>query len=218
MPRIKVCCIESEYEAALAVRSGAAAIGLVSAMPSGPGPIREDRIAAIASAVRGRVSTFLLTSLVDPEAIVAQHARCGTDTIQLVDRMSAGSRAFVKQRLPDVSLVQVVHVVGEESLEEAKEAERFADAVLLDSGRPTDAVKVLGGTGKVHDWTISRSIVDRATVPVWLAGGLRPDNVAAAVESVSPSGVDVCSGLRTQGRLDAEKLKAFVEVVGASGD
>ena len=191
------------------MRHGASALGLVSAMPSGPGVIPEERIAELAARVPPGVSTFLLTSLTDPEAIVAQQRRCGCDTLQLCDRLSATVRGAVREELPAVRLVQVVHVDGPAALEEAAAAEEGSDALLLDSGRPGAERRELGGTGRTHDWELSRRIREAAGVPVFLAGGLRPENVGEAVRRVRPFGVDVCSGLRTDGALDEDRLRAF---------
>jgi len=206
---LKVCCIQDEAEARLAIRHGASAIGLVAAMPSGPGPISEERIGAIARAVRGEVQTFLLTALVDAHEIAEQHARCGTSAIQLVDHVAAGERALLHALLPGVKLVQVVHVSGGESLDEARAAAEQADELLLDSGNRGAPTKELGGTGRVHDWELSKRIVAASPIPVWLAGGLRASNVADAVARVRPHGVDLCTGVRTDGVLSAEKIGAF---------
>lgn len=214
MTRVKICCIASVDEAALAVRYGAQAVGLVSEMPSGPGVIDESLIATIAAAVEPPTETFLLTSLTDPDAIVAQHGRCGTTTIQLVDRLAGGALAEIRAILPGVKLVQVVHVAGEESVAEAQKIAPVVDAILLDSGKPDAAKRTLGGTGDTHDWTVSRRIVEACPVPVWLAGGLNPDNVAAAVAAVEPFGVDLCSGVRSGERLNEEKLGRFMKAVG----
>jgi phosphoribosylanthranilate isomerase len=208
-PRVKVCCIGSVEEARLAVECGASAVGLVSEMPSGPGVIDEELIAEIAARVPPPVATFLLTCKQDAAAIVAQQRRCRTNTLQLCDRVPADTYGELRRELPGVSLVQVVHVAGEESFAEALEAARHADALLLDSGNQSLAVKELGGTGRTHDWRVSRRIVEASPVPVFLAGGLRPENVADAVSTVRPFGLDVCSGVRAGGRLDAEKLKRF---------
>jgi len=213
MARLKVCCIQDEHEADLAIEHGAAAIGLVAAMPSGPGPIAEEQIALVARAVGSRAETFLLTALVDAAAIAEQHARCGTSTIQLVDHVAARERAMLRALLPGVALVQVVHVAGHDALDEARAAAEHADALLLDSGNHGATTKELGGTGRVHDWGVSRRIVEHARVPVWLAGGLRPDNVADAVARVRPYGVDLCTGVRTAGRLDRAKLAAFARAL-----
>ena len=211
--RIKICCIASVAEARAAIAAGADAVGLVSHMPSGPGVIAEELIAEIATAVRGAASTFLLTSLQDPRQIVAQHRRCPTTTLQLVDDLPDGAHAHLRQALPDVTLVQVIHVVDEVSVLEAAAVAPHVDALLLDSGNPSLRVKELGGTGRTHDWDLSAQIVATVGVPVFLAGGLNPANVAQAIARVRPFGVDLCSGVRTGGRLDPAKLARFVTAV-----
>ena len=210
---VKICCIADLQEARLAVSAGASAIGLVSAMPSGPGPISEELIAEIAARVPAPTETFLLTSLRDAEAIAEQHRRCGTTALQLVDHVPEPELKRLRKLVPGVRLVQVIHVVGPESVDEAAAAAALVDTLLLDSGNPRLAVKELGGTGRVHDWTHSRRICETADVPVLLAGGLNPGNVRAAMERVRPAGLDVCSGLRSDGRLDAGKLRDFFRAI-----
>ncbi len=206
---VKVCCIQDLDEARLAISAGASAIGLVSAMPSGPGPIDDRQIARIASAVPAPTETFLLTALVDAEAIAEQHRCCGTTAVQLVDQVAETELQLLRKLLPTTRLVQVIHVVGPGSVDEARAAAALVDTLLLDSGNPRLAVKELGGTGRVHDWEQSRRIRDSVGVPVLLAGGLHPGNARAAMEQVGPAGLDVCSGLRLNGRLDAGKLQDF---------
>jgi phosphoribosylanthranilate isomerase len=210
---VKVCCIADLDEARLAVAAGASALGLVSAMPSGPGPIGEDDITRIAAAVQRPIETFLLTALVDAEEIAAQQRRCGTSAVQLVDAVAEPELRLLRRLLPDTRLVQVIHVTGAESVDEARAAAPLVDALLLDSGNPRLAIKELGGTGRVHDWTTSRRIVDSVGVPVLLAGGLHPGNAREAFERVRPAGLDVCSGLRLNGRLDAGKLRGFFDAL-----
>lgn len=212
-PKVKICCMGSVAEAQLAVRLGADALGLVSAMPSGPGPITDELIAEIAATVPPPIATFLLTCLQDVRAIVAQQRRCGATTLQLVDRLEHGSHAELRTALPGVRIVQVIHVTDEDSIREALEVAPRVHALLLDSGNQSLAVKELGGTGRVHDWTLSRRIRDAAPVPVFLAGGLSAGNVGDAIRAVRPFGVDLCSGVRTGGHLDETKLRAFVEAV-----
>ncbi len=211
---VKVCCIADLGEARLAVSAGAAAIGLVSEMPSGPGVIADELIAEIAAAIPRPTETFLLTAQRDADTIVDQHRRCGTTALQLVDHVPAGELLRLRAQLPGVRLVQVVHVSGEESVEEARSIARLVDTLLLDSGNPQLPVKELGGTGRVHDWSYSRRIRETAGVPVLLAGGLHPGNARAAIEIVAPAGLDVCNGLRTGGKLDAGKLAAFIAAIG----
>lgn len=215
-PRVKVCCIVSVAEAGLAIRHGASALGLVSAMPSGPGVISDEEIGEIARAVPPGVATFLLTSQTDPDAIVAQQREARVNTLQLVDRMAPEALAALRERLPGIGLVQVVHVLGEQSLDEARGYAPLVDAILLDSGNPGLGVKELGGTGRTHDWDVSRAIVQAVPVPVYLAGGLTPDNVAEAVGAVRPFGLDLCSGLRSGGQLDEAKLRRFMDEVRAA--
>jgi phosphoribosylanthranilate isomerase len=215
-PRVKICCIMSAQEAALAIAAGASALGLVSHMPSGPGVITEAAIARIVPTVPAGIDTFLLTSLHDPEQIVAQHARCGTTTLQLVDHVPIEVHRHLRAGLPAVRLVQVIHVVDDESVEYATACAPGVDALLLDSGNPSLAVKELGGTGRTHDWAVSRRIRDAVPVPVYLAGGLTPLNVHEAVHTVQPYGLDLCSGVRTNGQLDARKLDAFMTAVRTS--
>ncbi len=212
-PRVKICCISSLAEAELAMRYGASALGLVSAMPSGPGVIEEDLIAEIVARVPPPVATFLLTSLQDTDAIIEQQRRLRANTIQLVDRLERGSYADLRRALPGIRLVQVIHVNGEESVAEAVVVASHVDAILLDSGNQNLAVKELGGTGRTHDWTLSRKIREAAGVPIFLAGGLKPENVGEAIRAVEPFGLDLCSGVRTDGKLDEARLARFFESV-----
>lgn len=210
-PKVKICCISSLEEAQMAINHGAAALGLVGNMPSGPGVISDGLIAEIASQTPPHIATFLLTSETDAQAIIQHHSKVLTNTVQIVDALKSGTYAEIKTALPDVKLVQVIHVIGEESLEEALEIAPMVDYILLDSGNPNLAVKELGGTGRTHNWEISRRIVESVPIPVFLAGGLRPDNVRAAIEAVQPYGLDLCSGVRTDGKLDPYKLEKFIE-------
>jgi phosphoribosylanthranilate isomerase len=216
-PRLKVCCILSHEEAALAVCAGASALGLVSAMPSGPGVIEEEMIADIVRSVPPPVATFLLTSRQSVVEIVAQYKRVRTSTIQVVDTLTQGTYAELRDQLPGIKIVQVIHVSGPESVDEAAALCGEVDAILLDSGRPNQAVKELGGTGRRHDWSVSRRIREAVSIPIFLAGGLRSDNVREAIREVGPFGIDVCSGVRTNGRLDPRKLEDFVRELRGDG-
>jgi phosphoribosylanthranilate isomerase len=209
-PRIKICCIASVDEAKLAIDAGASALGLVSRMPSGPGVIDEATIAQIADSVPPPIATFLLTCEQEAAAIVAQQRRCRTNTIQICDRLERGTYRELRDALPGISIVQVVHVTGEESIDEARRAAEEVDAILLDSGNQSLAVKELGGTGRTHDWKISARIREAIGVPLFLAGGLNASNVAEAIRIVQPFGLDLCSSVRTNGALDDAKLRAFV--------
>ena len=211
--RIKICCIASVEEAWTAVGHGASAVGLVSEMPSGPGVIPEPLIAEIAASLPPAVGSFLLTSRQDAAAIIAQQRRCRVNSVQICDRLQSGTYQDLRDALPGISIVQVVHVRDEGALGEALRVAPHVDGILLDSGTTRSATKELGGTGRTHDWAVSREIRDRVGVPVFLAGGLNSENVAAAIRQVQPFGVDVCSGVRTDRRLDPAKLGAIFEAV-----
>jgi phosphoribosylanthranilate isomerase len=211
--RVKICCIASVEEAKLAISYGASAIGLVSAMPSGPGPIPEDLIATIAARIPPGVSSFLLTCKQDAAGISRQHYKTKTNTMQIVDEFPLDEYDELRNALSGIKLVQVIHVIDESSVDLALRVSDHVDAVLLDSGNPALATKELGGTGRVHDWSISRTIRKNLKIPVYLAGGLKPDNVAEAIETVGPFAVDVCSGVRTDGKLDEKKLSGFFRAV-----
>jgi len=197
----------------MAIEHGASAVGLVSEMPSGPGPIPESLIAEIAATIPPGISSFLLTCKQDAASIVDQQRRLRVNTIQICDRLPEGEHLALREALPGVSLVQVVHVTGPESVDEAIAVAPHVDAVLLDSGNQALPIKELGGTGRTHDWSLSRKIREAIDVPLFLAGGLKPQNVAAAIREVQPFGIDVCSGLRTDGALDRHKLAEFFAAI-----
>jgi len=212
---VKVCCIKTPGEAELAISAGASALGLVSSMPSGPGVISDDQVALIARTVPPPISTFLLTSLTDENAIIRQHAHCRTSTIQLCDYLELHAFEALRRRLPGIRLVQVIHVLSEEDITRAVRVAPYVDAILTDSGNPKLGVKLLGGTGCVHNWSLTRRIREAVDIPLFLAGGLSAENVGAAIAEVGPFGLDLCSRVRTDDRLDPEKLHAFFSALRA---
>ena len=213
-PRVKICCIANEAEAELAISFGASALGLVGQMPSGPGPMSDDEIFRIARTVPPPIATFLLTSEQTPQGIIEHHRRTRTNTIQIVDELEGRDYETIRTQLPTISLVQVIHVTGEESVDEAGELAEYVDAILVDSGNPRLTVKELGGTGRRHDWRLSRRIVETCGKPVFLAGGLNAKNVREAIETVQPFGLDVCTGVREGGVLDLARLGDFFAALG----
>ncbi len=212
-PRVKICCISSINEAKMAIDYGAAAVGLVGHMPSGPGVIGDDLIHDIAKFVPPPIATFLLTSETKPLEIINHYKRVHTTTIQIVDALEKREYELLRTQLPQTKLVQVIHVLDERSIQEAIEVATFVDAILLDSGNPNLSIKELGGTGRTHNWELSRKIRESISIPVFLAGGLNKDNIKEAIETVRPFGIDLCSGVRTNGRLDEQKLNDFFEAL-----
>jgi phosphoribosylanthranilate isomerase len=214
--RIKICCISSVREARMAMDAGADALGFVAAMPSGPGVVSDATIRAVTADVPPPVATFLLTSRASGTDIADHVRHCGTNTVQIVDHIDPGELAVLAVSLPMVRRVQVIHVEGPGALDLIPRYEPYVHAFLLDSGKPGGTMRELGGTGRTHDWAVSAEFVKRTEKPVFLAGGLNPSNVAEAIATVRPFGVDLCSGVRTNGHLDQAKLDAFMAAVRAA--
>lgn len=212
-PRVKICCISSIDEAKTAIEYGASALGLVGPMPSGPGVIGDDLIFKIARSVPPPIATFLLTSETEPEEIIKHYKKVYTSTIQIVDELARRQYEVLRRELPQVKLVQVIHVIDDNSVKEAIEISQFVDALLVDSGNPNLSIKELGGTGRTHNWELSREIRESIQIPLFLAGGLNKDNVRQAIDIVQPFGLDLCSSVRTAGKLDRQKLKEFFQAI-----
>lgn len=215
-PKIKICCISSLEEAFLAIKYGADAIGLVGKMPSGPGIITDELISLIAREIPPPIATFLLTSERKALDIIAHHQKVQTNTIQIVDSLPLEEYAIIRQAIPLVKIVQVIHVLNEKQIDEALEVEPWIDAILLDSGNPNLKVKILGGTGNQHDWKLSRKIREAVKKPVFLAGGINAKNVQQAIDEVNPYGLDLCSSVRTNGQMDVSKMDIFFRAINIS--
>ena len=194
----------------MAIGAGADALGLVSTMPSGLGVISNERILEITQMIPPSIDAFVLTTLDNSWDLIDLIRKVRNRTIQLVDRLNTGNYLEIRASIPCVKIVQVIHVQDETAIEKAIRVESYVDAVLLDSGNPDLPIKELGGTGRTHNWDISKEIVDSIETPVFLAGGLNPENIGEAIEKVRPFGVDVCNGVRTDGKLDGEKLRKFI--------
>ena len=211
--KVKICCISSLDEAFLAINLGAHVLGLVGKMPSGPGIISDDLIAEIAAAIPKPIESFLLTSETEVEAIIKQHAKVNTTAIQIVDKLTKGTHKELKAALPHIKIVQVLHILNQNSVDKARAISGQVDALLLDSGNPNLEIKELGGTGRIHNWELSKSIVEQVKIPVFLAGGINASNALKAIKHVKPYGLDLCSSVRTNGLLDVDKLAAFFSVI-----
>lgn len=212
--RVKICCIRSIEEARLAVATGADALGLVGDMPSGPGVIGDAKATEIAAIVPPPLASFLLTQEETGEAIADHVRRCAVNVVQVVRHVNPAAHVALAEALPYLRRVQVIHVEDASALDLIPAYAPVVHAFLLDSGTPSAAIPELGGTGRIHDWIISAEFVRRSPHPVFLAGGLNPDNVARAIREVRPYGLDICSGIRDSAyALDPDKLRAFMQAV-----
>lgn len=194
----------------MAHRAGAQLLGLVSQTLSGAGAIPDRMIREIADSVPESATTCLLTAETDP-ARVAEHVKSTrTRAVQLVGRIAPGDVSRLRSAVAGLQAIKVIHVEGPQACDLAAAYFEGADALLLDTAVRGPNSDELGGTGQTHDWRISREIVRRSPIPVFLAGGLGPANVESAIRGVRPHGVDVCSGLRKDGDLDRGLLSEFV--------
>ncbi|MEM7211352.1 MAG: phosphoribosylanthranilate isomerase [Pseudomonadota bacterium] len=202
----------SPEEARICAELGVDLIGLVGPMPSGAGIITPKRCREISAASAAWVTSVLLTSSETANDIHADVEDANVRAVQLVRHVDPGVHRALSVSLPHVRRFQVIHVEDDSALDLIDIYAPLADAFLLDSGRPSSSE--LGGTGRVHDWAISAEFVKRSPLPVFLAGGLKPQNVGIAISTVKPFGLDICSGVRTaDDRLDPEKLRAFMDAV-----
>jgi phosphoribosylanthranilate isomerase len=209
--RVKICCIASPAESEMAAAAGADLLGIVGQMPTGPGPI-EDRMARhITAGAVPWAAQVLLTACETADDITEHAARIGVRAVQIVNHVAPAIHARLARSAPGLARIQVIHVEDAGALDLIADYVPHVTAFLLDSGRP--ALRELGGTGRVHDWAISAEFVRRSDWPVFLAGGLTPENVAEAIRMVRPFGVDVCTGVRVAGRLDRDRLRAFMAAV-----
>jgi phosphoribosylanthranilate isomerase len=211
MVRVKICGVKSVAEARLAERHGADAVGvLVGRSHAAPDFIEPVLAERIARSVPPFLTAVLVTHLDEPEGLLRLADDVACPVLQLHSDWSAAALRRLGPRLAPRKIVGKVSVESDAAIDRAQAIEPFVDAIVLDTrDRTTDRV---GGTGMVHDWSISARIAARARVPIILAGGLTPENVAEAVRTVKPWGVDVNSGVETaDGSKDERRVRQFIE-------
>jgi phosphoribosylanthranilate isomerase len=211
--QIKVCCMASFKEAEYAIRAGANAVGFVCATPESCRTIDINLVSSITSNLPSTTDTVLLTSENTAEKIAQKVHLAGTSSVQIISHLALSESEKLPELLPNTRLIQVIHVESKQALELIEQYAPYVNTFLLDSGRPSLSKPEYGGTGRTHDWSISAEFVRRSPIPVFLAGGLSPSNVEAAIKEVRPYGVDLCSGVRTRNRLDHKKLDEFIGVI-----
>lgn len=208
MTKIKVCGIMSRSDLDAAVSAGADAVGFVVEIDQSRHRLSAKDAAELIKQVPLFTNSVAVIAPDDVEGAVHLAELTGVDVLQVHGSLSAMEMAELKGR---VAQKLVATVAAGSNLNEIKNYAASADAVLLD----TFSNGTLGGTGNVHDWNKSADIVKGLKVPVILAGGLNPGNVAAAIKKVSPYAVDASSGLETGGQKDSQKIFSFVREVRA---
>ena len=188
-------------------------MGFVCAIPTSERTININDATSITTQLPASTKTFLLTSEITAELIRKKARLASVSTVQILAHLSSTESEKLSKILPDIEKVQVIHIQDRSALELIDRYAPYVNAFLLDSGRPDLSPPEYGGTGRTHDWTISAEFVRRSPLPVFLAGGLTPDNVGEAIRKIRPNGVDLCSGVRSNGRLDSTKLEKFIAAV-----
>lgn len=209
--KVKICGIKRIEDALKAVEYGADAIGLlVGQAHASKDFIDKKKAKEIVDGIPPFISTVMVTHMVDVKLIIEFAKYIGVSTLQLHGDSTASHIKIIKKELVNVKIIKSIHVIDKSSIEKEKEYLGFADAILLDSiNKATDQI---GGTGLIHDWNISKEIVEKCPIPVILAGGLNSDNIEEAVDKVRPYGIDVNSGVKGKdGFKDYQKLKLFIE-------
>ena len=206
--RVKICGTTSDEDARLAVSLGADALGfLVGLNYPADDEISADTARSIIRKQPPFISSVLVTHKNDPSWIVETAQVIGCNTLQLHGDVPLKELEGIRSRLPYLKIIKTIHVQSDEAVMAALEAEKVADAILLD----TITDERLGGTGKTHDWSISRKIVEALNAPVILAGGLTPENVREAITYVRPFGVDVNSGVEhPNGKKSPARVRDFI--------
>jgi phosphoribosylanthranilate isomerase len=208
MWRVKICGNRTHTDVAAATSAGADAVGLIVGVRHlSEDALSPDRARALLMTIRPSVTSVLVTHATSAREVLAIHGNVPTAVIQLHDDIPLAEIRLIRLALPRVALIKAVHVTGPEALTQARAIRQQVDALLLDS-RTSDRI---GGTGEVHDRAISAEIVRLLNSRFILAGGLRPENVESAIETVRPYGVDVNSGVdNTNGDKDPRKVELFV--------
>ena len=209
--RVKLCGIRSRSDLAAALNAGADALGfIVGARHRTEDELTPAAAAALVALLPPFTGSVMVTHLQQATPIIELILEVGATTLQLQDGIAPQELQAIRSAQPGVKLIQAIHVGdGDQSIAAAIAAEPLVDALLLDS-RTADRI---GGTGQTHDWSVSRRIVEQIGKPVILAGGLRPENLQAALETVRPAAVDVNSGIETaSGAKDPQRAEAFVQI------
>jgi len=204
--KIKVCGIMNRAELLQAVLAGADGVGFIVEIDSSRHRLSAQEAADLIKQVPLFTNSVAVIAPEDVEGAVQLAELTGADVLQVHGSLSAADLAELKGR---ITQKLVATVAAGSSLNEIKNYASSADAILLD----TFSNGKLGGSGAVHDWNKSAAIVESLRVPVILAGGLNPGNVAAAIAKVGPYAVDASSGLETDGKKDSEKIFSFVREV-----
>ncbi len=213
--RIKICGNTNPGDLNHAISSGADAVGFITNVPV-KSPRKID--AKVARQLIGQVPVFVDSVLVimpeDLDSAMALIAETAPTCVQIHNDLPNSELAIISKT---VKLIKTIVIPKDASFEiidpiisHTEGLIGIADAILLDTGTSSGS----GGTGTVHNWQISAEIVRRCKLPIILAGGLTPDNVADAIRQVRPYAVDTASGVETKGVRNPTLVRLFIEQCG----
>ncbi len=206
--RVKICGITREEDLAVPLAAGADAVGFLVGVPSSPRNLTLERAEKLLQRVPVFVDSVVVTAPQSINGLVKICERLKPTAIQIHGRKNFHA-SELRERIEHTRLIKTIYVTEETLNETVIEYLKAFDAVLLDSFTKGQ----YGGTGRVHDWTLSRQIKEAvAPLPVILAGGLKPENVQEAILTVQPYAVDVSSGVELRPAVkDHDRVRAFVE-------
>ena len=206
--RVKICGLTRQEDLAAAVAAGADAVGFLVGVPSSPRNLTIERAKTLLGQVPVFVDSVVVTAPKSIEWLVEVCERLKPSAIQIHGKEQLDS-SEIREKINHSRLIKTMYVTEDALNERVIDDLKTFDAVLLDSF----SKEQYGGTGKTHDWTLSRQIKEAvAPVPVILAGGLKPENVKEAILAIEPYAVDVASGVEASpGVKDHSKVRAFVE-------
>lgn len=208
MVKVKICGITNIKDALLAAELGADFLGFIVEISESEDSLSKDEAKNLIRQLPLEVIPVMVTYLNNAEEIVKVASYVIAGAVQLHSNISLPEIGKIRKALPKIKIIKAIHVIDEKVVSEAVKFSDYVDYILLDS----KAKGKIGGTGKTHDWSISRKIILKCKKPVLLAGGLNPENVLDAVRKIKPFGVDVNSGVKAKPRVkDAEKLRKFIE-------
>jgi phosphoribosylanthranilate isomerase len=218
-PVVQIYTMQTVAEAQAVAALGVDNVGVTPSNRGLPGEVDLDTAADICRALRGAATSVALSVETDPAAIGEMVGAVRPDILHLCGppgQLGPDAVAELRSGLAGLPIMQAVAVTGRESVEVARSYEPVVDYLILDSVDPN--IAGIGAAGEVHDWEVSAAIVAAVAVPVVLAGGLSPENVAAAIAAVRPWGVDSLTHtnrVHHDGgfRKDLDRVASFVDKV-----
>ena len=215
--RVQIAGVSTLDEALAAAAAGADALGFTVCLPTGlHDGLTEAKARGIVAALPPFIASVAITYVDNARAAIELCRYLGVSTLQLHGAFPTRDLPLLRAGLPHLKIIRAVHVTGPEAIAEARALERHADAIILDTYDA--ATGRHGATGKVHDWSVSRALVEQVRTPMILAGGLTAENVAAAIDTVHPWGVDVHTGVEgADGRRDLERMRRFITAAKRAG-